>query len=255
MINSSIRGTASAVFFAAAFAAFAGPFVASSDASITVMLSGYAAGGYVNAGFNDQFAWDSNASLQQYSIRAFQHQLTATNGSQSLSWCAEVYQGLDVGNSYTFDVVAAENVPGGAVAPGPMGQLKATIVRDLFSRWIDASTGLVSGAAADRDAKSMAFQVAVWEATHENLSASSAQAALSQMSLTSGAFRATLSASASAWYSTIMQSLGVGGFQEVALEGLSSPTAQDQLRMGVVPAPAAIGVIGVAGLLGARRRR
>lgn len=255
MRNSSIRGSASAVFFAAATAAFAGPFVATSDASITVTLTGYSAGSYVNAGFSNQLAWDSNASVQQYSIRAYQHQLAATDGSQSLSWCAEVYQGLDVGNSYTFDVVAAENAPSGIVAPGPMGQLKATIVRDLFARWIDASTGLVAGATADRDAKSAAFQVAVWEITHENLSASSAQAALSQMSLTSGAFRATLSEATSAWYSTIMQSLGVGGFQEVALEGLSSPTAQDQLRMGVVPAPAAIGVIGVAGLLGGRRRR
>ena len=261
MLISKNRGTASAAFSAVVVSAavgsamvpFVGPFVATSDASITVTLAGYSAGRYINAGFNNQLAWDSTASVQQYSIAAFQHQLVANDGSQSLSWCAEVYQGLDVGHSYTFDVVAAENAPSGVVAPGPMGQIKATIVRDLFARWIDASTGLVTGAAADRDAKSAAFQVAVWEATHENFSAANAQAAVSQMSLTSGAFRSTLSAATSAWFSEMMQSIGVGGFRDASIEGLTNATAQDQLR--VVPAPAAIGVLGVAGLIGARRRR
>jgi len=73
------------------------------------------------------------------------------------------------------------------------------------------------------------------------------------MSLTTGAFRASLSSAAAGWYSSIVQSLGQGGFQTAAIEGLTNDMAQDQIRMAV-PAPTALGLLGLAGLVSRRRR-
>jgi len=125
-------------------------------------------------------------------------------------------------------------------------------VRDLFARWINASNGNVNGVPADRDAKSAAFQIVLWELTHENFTANSPQGVLAQMSLTTGAFRASITGATADWYGSIVQSLGVGGFQSTAIEGLTSSLAQDQLRL--VPAPAAFALIGLGGLLNRRRR-
>lgn len=238
--------------FAVGCLALAGPFVACADASFTATLTSYAAGRYEQCGYSAAQNWDSSASMTLWSIRAFQHTLTEASGVQSLTWCAELYQGLDLGSSYTFDTVAAEQAPSGEVAPGPMGALKAAAVRDLFARWINASNGNINGAPADRDAKSAAFQIVLWELTHENFTANSPQAVLAQMSLTTGAFRASITGATADWYGSIVQSLGVGGFQSTAIEGLTSSLAQDQLRL--VPAPAAFALIGLGGLLNRRRR-
>lgn len=250
MVSNSSRGAA----FAVGCLAFVGPFVALSQGStLTATLTGYAAGGYEQCGFDAGLSWNSTASMTLWSVRAQQHVLTESSGNQSLSWCAEVYQGVDLGGTYTFNITAAEDTPSGAVAPGPMGIAKASAVRDLFARWIDSSTGYVNGSMADRDAKSAAFQVVLWELTHENFAATTASDILSQISLTSGAFRASLTSDAAGWYGSIVQSLGQGGFQTAAIEGLTNDLAQDQIRMAV-PAPAAIGLLGLAGLVSRRRR-
>ncbi len=248
--------TACAVGAVVACSVFAGPFASTAEASLTATLSAYSAGRYEQCGFSSALAWDSTASVDLFSIRAFQHTFTETGGpaqGQFQSWCVEVFQGLDLGGTYTFDVVAAEAAPGAAVAPGPMGAVKAAAVRDLFARWINPATGNVNGAIGDRDAKTSAFQLMLWEISHENFTATTAQGILAQLSLSSGAFRASISGATASWYDSIMQSLGVGGFQSSAIEGLTSATAQDQLRL--VPAPGSIALLGLAGLLRTRRRR
>ena len=250
--NNLFRGTALAV----GCLAFVGPFVANSEGAVlTATLTGYAAGRYEQCGFDSGLGWNSSASMTLWSIRAQQHVLTEANGNQNLTWCAEVYQGVELGTTYTFTVSNAEDTPGGAVAPGPMGAAKAATVRDLFARWINPSSGYVNGSTADRDAKSAAFQIVLWEITHENFTATTAQGILSQMSLTTGAFRANISGATSTWYSQIVQSLGVGGFQTVAIDGLTNDAAQDQVRLsGGVPAPSAIALLGLAGFASRRRR-
>jgi hypothetical protein len=50
----------------------------------------------------------------------------------------------------------------------------------------------------------------------------------------------------------MVASIGQGGFQTANTEGWLSPTAQDQIRM--VPAPGAIGLVLLGGLLSRRRR-
>jgi len=247
MDNRYLKGTAYAVGMFASFG-----FVATADAALVATLTGYGAGRYQECGFNSSLAWNSNASVATASIRAFQHELTSASGEQILTWCTEVYQGLDLGTAYTFNEVAAENAPGGAVAPGPMGAIKAAAVRDLFARWINPVNGNVNGSMADRDAKSAAFQVVLWEITHENFTASSAAGIVSQMSLTAGAFRANLSGASAGWYAEMVASLGYGGFQTTAIGGLTNDFAQDQLRL--VPAPGAIALLGLAGFASRRRR-
>jgi hypothetical protein len=252
--NKLYRGTAFAVG-CIAFASSGGLFDRTADgALLTVTLTGYSAGRYELAGYNSALSWNSTASVSLSQVRAQQHVFTEASGVQNLTWCAEIYQGVDLGQTYTFNISAAESTPGGPVAPGPMGAAKAGAVRDLFARWINPTTGYVNGGTADRDAKSAAFQVVLWEITHENFTATTSAGILSQLSLSSGAFRASVTGATAAWYNQIVASLGSGGFQAVAIQGLTSPTAQDQIMLTPVPAPGALALLGLAGLAKRRRR-
>jgi hypothetical protein len=251
-INSLYRGTASAVS-CVAFMSAIGLFDQSAEAALTASLSGYAAGRYEQCGFNSGYSWNSTGSMTLWSVRAQQHIFTESSGNQTLTWCTEVYQGVNLGNTYTFNVTAAENAPSSPVAPGPMGAAKGGVVRDLFARWINATTGYVNGSTSDRDAKSAAFQVVLWEITHENFTATTSQGILGQLSLSTGAFRANLTGASASWYSQIVASLGVGGFQNSDIYGLTNDLAQDQLAIAV-PGPGAIALLGLAGLANRRRR-
>jgi uncharacterized protein (TIGR03382 family) len=73
------------------------------------------------------------------------------------------------------------------------------------------------------------------------------------MALGTGAFRASIDGATASWYAQIVGSLGAGGFQTTDIEGLTSATAQDQIRL--VPTPGAVSLIALAGLVGRRRRR
>lgn len=252
--NKLYRGTALAVGFVA-FASSGVVFDRTADgALLTVTLTGYSAGRYELAGYNSALSWNATSTVSLSSVRAQQHVFTEANGFQNLTWCAEIFQGVDLGQTYTYDITTVQNTPGGAVAPGPMGAAKAVIVRDLFARWINPTTGYVTGGIADRDAKSAAFQVVLWELTHENFTAATPSNILPQLSLTTGAFRASVTGATAAWYSQMVASLGSGGFQSIAMQGLTSPTAQDQLMLTPVPAPGALALLGLAGLAKRRRR-
>ena len=252
MAHNSSKRTAIAVRSVAMLVATAS-LSAAAQASVTATLTGYPAGLFENVGFSSALSWDSSASVTLYSIRTMQHSFAEASGNQWVSWCAEVYQGVSQGSTYEFSVVNAEDAPGGVVAPGPMGAMKATVVRDLFARWINAGNGMVHGSMADRDAKSAAFQIALWEITHENFTAMTASGMVGQMSLGTGALRASISGATAAWYAEIVASLGAGGFQAASIEGLTSATAQDQIRL--VPAPGAVALLAFAGLAGRCRRR
>jgi hypothetical protein len=250
--NKLYRGTALAVG-CVAFVSASGLFDQSAEAALTASLSGYAAGRFEQCGFSAGYSWNSTGSMTLWSVRAQQHIFAESNGNQTLTWCTEVYQGVNLGNTYTFNVTAAENAPSGPVAPGPMGAAKGGVVRDLFARWINATTGYVNGSSSDRDAKSAAFQVVLWEITHENFTATTSQGILGQLSLTTGAFRANLSGASASWYNQIVASLGAGGFQNADIYGLTNDMAQDQIAIAV-PAPGALALLGLAGLTKRRRR-
>jgi hypothetical protein len=101
-----------------------------------------------------------------------------------------------------------------------------------------------------------AFQLAIWEISHENLTSDTdASAVLSELDISVGAmaFTDTYNSETAALASSMLQSLGNGGFRTMAnLFGLTSPNNQDMLI--VVPTPAIAGLAGL-GLAGMRRRR
>lgn len=230
--------------------AFGASMASSANAGFVATFQSYGAGQYASSGYRASDTWDSTAALNLYSIRAYQHQFASATGDVRLTWCAEVYQGVTLGTTYDFAEVSVESVP--TAPPGEMGFERAKIVRDLVARWIDPMTQLVIGEAADRAAKSAAFQLAVWEITHENFAASDASGMVGQMSLATGAFRSAPGDAVLIWYSAIRDSLGVDGFRSVAVGGLSNGQAQDQIYL--IPGPSAAALLMLAGCFHRRRR-
>ncbi|MFM7261392.1 MAG: hypothetical protein ACKO3W_12390, partial [bacterium] len=223
-------------------AAIASSAVTSSAyAGFVATFQGYGAGQFASCGYRASDAWNSTSSLGMSSLRTYQHVMLGSSDDVRLTWCAQIYQGVTAGTTYDFAEVALESVPG--EQPGPMGALRGGVIRDLFARWVDPETKLVIGDAADRDAKSAAFQLAIWEIVHENFTATDAAGIVAQMSLAQGAFRSSPGSSASGWYEVIRSSLGAGGFMQTSVAGLSHPTAQDQIYGPRIPAPGAFALL------------
>lgn len=235
-------------------AGIAAAIASAASANVTATYLGTGYGKFQSVSYNPSTQWDQAGSGPFYSVKAFDHHWQDTgSGAQFIGWCIQLYQGITVGNSYTFNCVALELAPQAPPAPGPMGVLQANLMRDLFSRWID-NTGTVAaeGTLAATNAKAAAFAIAIWEITHENFTGGDLDTLKTQMSLTNGAFRANLSADVAGWYNTIYASMGSGGWQTTFVEGLVNSTAQDQAR---IPAPGAFALLGLAGLVGSRRRK
>ncbi|RLS91893.1 MAG: hypothetical protein DWI12_12390 [Planctomycetota bacterium] len=98
--------------------------------------------------------------------------------------------------------------------------------------------------------------MAIYEISHENLTASTAEGALAQLNLSLGAFQTSASSDAFATAAAMLASLGNGGFGSVGanLRGLTHPTAQDQLLLVPIGAPAILAGLGLLGV-GIMRRR
>lgn len=225
---------------------------ASANVTATYLGTGY--GKFQSVSYNPSTQWDQAGSGPFYSVKAFDHHWQDTStGGEFIGWCIQLYQGITVGSSYTFNCVALELAPQAPPAPGPMGVLQANLMRDVFSRWIDASGTVVpEGTLAATNAKAAAFAILLWEISHENFTGADLDTLKGQMSLSNGAFRANLSADVLGWYNTLYASMGAGGWQTTFVEGLVNSTAQDQAR---IPAPGALALLGFAGLIGSRRRK
>jgi hypothetical protein len=216
------------------------------DAAIAATLVGRFEGRVEACAFNPSLGWDSNAAASPLALSAFQNDFEDAAGGVFRSWALELGPTVDGGAVYIFDPLT--------LSDGAIEGVRAVVLRDLFARWIDPSTGRVSGASEGRAATAAAFQLAVWEIAHEHFGTSDASTLVARMSMAAGAFRSMASAETLARYDTITATLGVGGFLSLDLEVLANPVAQDQIR--VIPAPGA-GFALIAGLLGAcdRRRR
>lgn len=147
------------------------------------------------------------------------------------AFCIDINQSISNGNTYTnFNTAALQDAP---IPTSPMGAGKADQISQL---WFNERSILSS---ADSYA---AFQVAIWEIVND-----------SGLSLSGGSFRA-----ASGTVRTLAQGYldkidGIGG--RSALYAISSPTAQDFVVPGLIPAPGAAG-LGLLGLgMAARRNR
>ena len=130
-----------------------------------------------------------------YNLRAFEHEWTWNDSSnQSASYithCVEIFQSVSVGSDYVFEVVAIEDVPERPNSgwPGNMGDERARLMRDLYADWANPATGGVNGSAGERDSIASAFQLMIWEITHENFSAVTAEGMVDQISFDLGAIQ------------------------------------------------------------------
>ena len=222
----------------------------SASASITASYVGYGSFQTHGVGYSSDLAWDASSTVTMFNLKLAEHQWDI-GGSTVYSLCAQVFQGITAGSTYTFDVVALEFAPQAPPAPGPMGVAKATLLRDAMARFL-GSDGRVIATVGNHAAGSAAFCALAWEIIHENVSTTDVEIAKARLSLATGAFRANLTGEAASIYSAMVGSLGVGGYSSVAAEGWNSPSAQDQFR--VVPAPGALALLGLAGLAARRRR-
>ena len=218
--------------------------------SITANYVGYGAFETHSVGYSSNLSWDSTASMSMFNLKLAEHRWNL-DGTTVYTWCAQLYQGVTAGSVYAFDIVELEQAPQSPPAPGAMGVAKATLLRDAMARFLD-SDGRVASSVGSASAATAAFCALAWEIIHENVATTDVEVAKARISLTTGAFRASLSGEAATIFSTMVDSLGAGGYQYVAAEGWNSPSAQDQFRL--VPSPGALALVGLAGLIVRRRR-
>lgn len=175
------------------------------------------------------------------------------------TFCIEIGQHVGVGNTYSYQLDnQIQNFPSsgsgagtGAGTSGAMGAVKADLLRELFGRYYDSL--------GPSNVSNAAFQLAVWEITHDGYSALNPGQYYSGNVIGTGDFRMTTTngdaGAAASLANTWLATLNGQGPKNGSLVVLTSPTAQDQIT--VAPAPPAIGlaVVGVVSLFGWRRAR
>lgn len=232
--------------------AILGAFCAATAASATNMtltFDGYGLSGSNRVSYNASRSWDARGPASFYNIVCGQHNFTSASGRSRVTFCAQLFEGVTAGNTYTFAVVTPENVPDEPGSPGNMGLVKAALVQDLYKRYYRF---------VDTADEASAFQLALYEITHENITAADAAGAVAQLSLEKGAFQSQAAGSSGfAGAAAMLASLGMGGFGSIGdnLLGLTNPSAQDQLLVVPIGAPAILAGLGLAGVGLLRRRK
>ena len=229
-----------------------------------VTLARLGAGSYQNVAVKGANNWNALSGDEIfYNLRTFEHEWVFNDGaseeSSFITHCVEIYQGVTVGAEYMYDVVSIESVPerpnGGW--PGNMGEERARLLRDLYAGWANPNTGGVNGSASDRDAIASAFQLMVWEITHENFEAVLAEDMVSQINFDLGAIQRQFNGSGQDtvgdYVIQMTASLSDGPLEYADLVGWTEENAQDQARF--IPAPGVLmAFAGGFALLGRRRR-
>ena len=233
------------------FAILTGLCVASaaSAANLTLTFNGYGLVGANRIAYVSNRAWDARGATTFYSINCGIHNFTSGSGRSVDTFCAQLFEGVTAGNTYVFAEVAPSQVPDEPGTPGNMGAVKATIVQDLYKRYYNG---------IDTAIEASAFQLALYEITHENLTGADAAAAVVQLNLAAGAFSASTTGSdAYSDAAAMLASLGSGGFGSMgnSLLGLTNPSAQDQLVVVPIGAPAILAGLGLLGVGLIRRRK
>lgn len=223
-------------------AAIAGALVLSSAAHadlVTVQCTGLGVGRNVNVTHGTTTA----------NVFAGQLRLTLTNSTGQnvnglwTSFCTELSQFIYVnGAAQTYQVLPVSDLP----IPGAgMGATRANAVARMFA----AAAGTQYGTNADLAA---AFQIAVWEITMDF------DGTAGSINTGAGTFKGnSLSAAIQGNLTALFAAAAnLSGAQSTVL-GIGNSTYQDQLLdvSTFIPAPGAVALLGLAGLVGARRRK
>ncbi|MCP4837152.1 MAG: hypothetical protein GY895_20575 [Phycisphaera sp.] len=224
--------------------------------TITVSRIGTAPGRAIRYNYDSSRMWDGTASGADHFGLAGVNTFATQTGSAIHSFCVEMNEGF-VDDPIVYEVTTIANVPEDA-EPGPMSQAKQTLMQDLYARHFDSIgvPGDYDGTWAQASDRAAAFQLVVWEISHENFTSDTdASTANAEMSIVLGAmaFTDTFNADVLLMADEMIASLGDGGYMAYTkLLGLTNPSNQDMLI--VVPTPAIAGLAGL-GLVGMRRRR
>ena len=225
-----------------------------------VVLDSYGAGKRQLVSANSQFGWDFSSGTEQfYNVRALEHNWIDTiSGEEYVTHCVEIYQGVTLDESYDFTGTLIADVPQtGGSWPGVMGIERAILVQDLYANYASASNGAVIDTGIDPsldiDDYGAAFQLMLWEITHENFSATSATDIAQQITFDLGAIQANADLGVQAVLDDMFATLNDGVFDSAELEGWADPFAQDQTRL--IPAPGVMVALGLALPISGRRRR
>jgi hypothetical protein len=224
--------------------------------SITVSRIGTAPGRAIRYNYDSSRMWDGIASGADSFGLAGVNSFEVLSGGAIRAFCVEMNEGF-VDDPIVYDVVTIDNVPE-HTPPGPMSEAKQTLMQDLYARHFDSIgvPGDYDGTWAQASDRAAAFQLVVWEISHENFTSDTdASTANVEMSIILGAmaFTDTFNADVLLMADEMIASLGDGGYMAYTkLLGLTNPNNQDMLI--VVPTPAIAGLAGL-GLVGMRRRR
>ena len=226
-----------------------------------VVLSSYGAGKRQLVAATGQLQWNETTGDETfYNVRATEHEWINLGEGPSMYYthCVEIYQSVVADEQYLFEGTAIENVPQGNGWPGEMGATRALLVQDLYANYVDPLTGKVEadpGAGFDINDYAAAFQIMLWELTHENFAeGASASEMATQISFETGAIQSEADDSVDTILDEMFETLNDGLFELANLEGWTNPDAQDQSRL-VIPGAGTLFGLGLLTPLTRRRRR
>ena len=224
---------------------------------ITVSRLGASPSHAIRYNYDASRSWNDAATGSDYFGLAGVNSFAFISGGYGniKTFCVEMNEGF-VDDPIVYTVTDIANVPEHA-PPAGMSEAKQALMKDLFARYYDVVMNLPAGSDwAVRENYAAAFQLAIWEISHENLTSDTdASAVLGELDITTGAmaFTDTFNYETAVLAGSMLSSLGDGGFiNYYKLRGLTNPNNQDMLI--VVPTPAIAGLAGL-GLAGMRRRR
>lgn len=224
-----------------------------------VTMEPYGAGKRQLVSANGSYAWDFTSGDEvYYNVRAVEHLWLEEGALDPIyTHCVEIYQSVDPGNQYSFESTAIENVPQRDGWPGEMGAVRAQLVEDLYANYINPLTGGVYETGIDPGLDindyGAAFQIMLWEITHENFSSGAdAFEMAAQISFDMGAIQSEADSSVLTVLSNMFATLNDGALDSANLEGWTNPSAQDQSRLVI---PGAGTLAGLAIMLPMTRRR
>jgi hypothetical protein len=211
------------------------------DGSISSSSSASRSGGDAAQAGAQQFSWlKTNGS-------------DLPGGIYLMGFCVEVAEAFP-DDPIQYTVADLTSVPEEA-PPGNMSANQALLIQDLYAKnYADILDTSNDGSWGDTSDEVAAFQLVIWEISHESFSSSDLAGMAGELSITLGAFQATntFNANVATIAGGMISGLGVGGFDTFAVLGGTNPTNQDLLI--VVPSPAIAALAGL-GLVGMRRRR